>query len=504
MKKVVVSLLICFLMVSILPGCVTNEGGTDGKGGSTSSSPDLNEPVVELEMLTSSHPSWPHLDDWWIWDAIEKTTNVKLNIVATPNTGHTEKVHLTIASGNLPDLFTVGPGTARNIGADGAFLELKPLIDRMPNFKKFIEFSPETYEAALDADGNLYCFPTYGMGETNRRGWMYREDLFKKHNLGIPKDYNELYQVLVKLKAEYPESFPLGFRSNIKQFEMIGPQWNTNQYLYYDFDKDEWRYGPIEDSYKEMVIYFNKLFKEGLMPPDFMSIAAKEWQDLMTTDTSFVTLDYVGRIDFFTPTMREENPDFKLSYLPPPAGKNGKQLFAYSHIADGGVEVASTSKKVDTVVKLYDFLYSDEGKELTSWGKEGETYTVVNGQRKFIDVTEMADIRIKYGITTGGAGVFFDYGGHMSTFSDELNVAITESREYDGKRQPTVVFKQEETDERSVVDTALKKHRDENIAKFVIGTRDISEWDDYVAEAMKLGVERMLELQKIAHDRKMK
>lgn len=499
MKKVVVILIICFLNINILSGCFMNGAGSKEKIGRNSKIPDLSK--VELDLLTSFHPSWPFNKDWWIWKEIEEETGIRLNIVAIHNNEYSDKVNLVITSGNLPDIFTVGPASARRLGADGAFLELSPFIDQMPNFKKFIEFSPETYEAALDADGNLYCFPYYGMGETNRRGWMYREDIFKKHNLQLPKDYNELYKVLVKLKETYPDSYPLGFRSGIKQFEMISPQWNTNDDCYYDFDKKEWRYGPIEDSFKELVIFFSKLFKEGLMPPDWLTITTKQWQDLMSTNHCFVTIDYIGRIDFFNLPMRSDNPDYKLSYMPPPAGKNGKQVFAYSHFAEGGAEIASTSKKVNSIIDLYDFLYSEEGKELTSWGKEGETYTVVNGVRKFINVNEMADIRKNYGITTNGAGVYFDYSSHLSTFSDELNTAIIESKKFDGKRQPIAVLKQNELNESAVADTAIKKHRDENIAKFIMGERDISEWSNYVAETKKLGVDKILDIYSAAYNR---
>ncbi len=485
--------------MSILSGCFINEVVHEAKKNSIFQTTDAVE--IELDLLISFHPSWPYNEDWWIWKAIEEETSVKLNTVAVPNNEYIDKVNLVITSGNMPDIFTVGPASSRRLGADGAFLELSSFIERMPNFKNFIEYSPETYHAALDADGNLYCFPYYGMGETNRRGWLCREDIFKKHNLQLPKDYNELYKVLVKLKETYPDSYPLGFRSGIKQFEMIGPQWNTSDDFYYDFDKKEWRYGPIEDSFKELVIFFNKLFKEGLMPPDWLTITTKQWQDLMSTNCSFVTIDYIGRIDFFNIPMRSVNSDYKLSYMPPPAGKNGKQIFAYSHFAEGGVEIASTSNKVNSIIKLYDFLYSEEGKELTSWGKEGETYTIVNGVRKFINVNEMADIRKNYGITTNGAGVYFDYSSHMSTFSDELNTAIIESTKYDGKRQPSAVFKREELNGSAVADTAIKKHRDENIAKFILGERDIKEWANYVAEMKKLGVDEILNLYSAAYNR---
>ena len=66
---------------------------------------------------------------------------------------------------------------------------------------------------------------------------------------------------------------------------------------------------------------------------------------------------------------------------------------------------------------------------------------------------------------------------------------------------PEPSFTEEEYEEFVHIDEALRKHKEENLAKFIIGTRDLSEWEDYVKEAMDLGVERYLELHNIAYKR---
>lgn len=456
--------------------------------------------------MIESHANWPYNPDWYVFKLIEEELNIKFDVTTVIGGNYDEKLNITIASGNLPDIIHVmgRPVKINKYGADGALLDLRPHIDKMPNFKKFLEENPTRYQTYLSADGKLYAFPPGGgAGETNRRGWLYRKDIFEKHNIEIPTTSEELYQVLVKLKQLYPDSYPYTWRDGLSsQIEMFCRLWGSGYNAYFDHDVKEWRYGPVEDYFKEMVVYVNKLYKEGLIPPDILTLDTGAWQNLVSTGKVFITTDYLTRIDTFNSTMREENPEFTIAYMPPIAcGSYGQRKFTYSTIVSNALAVSSTNKKLDATFKLFDFYYSDRGIDLLSWGREGETYTVVNGERKFIDCESIADIRNKYGLTTYGTYTIFDYDSHMSTFSKELAEAYIEAQKYDMPEDPEPSFTEEEYEEFVHIDEALRKHKEENLAKFIIGTRDLSEWEDYVKEAMDLGVERYLELHNIAYKR---
>src|SRR5690606_24025725 len=106
----------------------------------------------------------------------------------------------------LPDLmFMTSFTTANRYGQDGALVNILDYLDIMPNFSKWLEMYPEIKERYLAADGGMYMFPNQGFGETNRIIWLYRDDIFRKHNLQIPNTYDELYDVLKKLKELYPD-----------------------------------------------------------------------------------------------------------------------------------------------------------------------------------------------------------------------------------------------------------------------------------------------------------
>jgi hypothetical protein len=81
----------------------------------------------------------------------------------------------------------------------------------------------------------------------------------------------------------------------------------------------------------------------------------------------------------------------------------------------------------------------------------------------------------------------------MSVFSKELYDGYLEGRKHDAKPIPIVAFTEDETTEISTIEAAINKIRDENIVKFVLGTRDIAEWDSYVQEIKKAGLDKYLD-----------
>src|SRR5699024_1789813 len=114
-------------------------------------------------------------------------------------------------------------------------------------------------------------------------------------------------------------------------------------------------------------------YEEGLIPTDFLSIETEEFQKIMSSDTSFITQDYISRIDMFNIPLRQENPDYTLIHMPPPAGfPDGDQLDYSNHTAKGGYLVPKDSDHIETALRYIDWTFSEEGRDTLSWGVEEE------------------------------------------------------------------------------------------------------------------------------------
>ena len=97
--------------------------------------------------------------------------------------------------------------------------------------------------------------------------------------------------------------------------------------------------------------------------------------------------EYQTCIDFFNPVGREANPNTTLRQTNPYVenGTGRAMVNKYNNDPKGLVICrVDDENRIKNAVKYIDWMYSDEAFELLSWGKEGETYEVVNGQRQYI------------------------------------------------------------------------------------------------------------------------
>ncbi|WP_162848513.1 extracellular solute-binding protein [Paenibacillus nanensis] len=512
MRKSFTLVLAAVMALSLLAACSGNNSNNNAAPSASTEPGAANSGKTELPSKTftallDNNPTFPYSEDWPIWKWLKEKTGVTLE-VQTPSGKLAEALNLAVASREMPDLMYMPNRRESNkFGQDGALVDIMEYIGEMPNLKKWIEQYPEEAKAALSSDGKMYMFPNQGFGETNRMIWLYREDVFKKEGLEAPKTYDELYEALKALKAKYPDSYPLSIRYGQIPDEMntnMAVNFGTGEGAYFDYDSGEWRYGPIEDNFKSMIEMWKKFYDEGLIPPDFLSLQTKQWQDMVSTGESFVTIDYISRVDFFNNAMRQENPEYNMQFMAPPAGiPGGKQQNPYFHYMEGGLTVASTSKQIKDIMQYMDFFYSEEGRLLTSWGVEGETYVkegeTLKFKPEFTDVTEM---RKQTGLQTSGTYTWIDFDAHLSLFTEDLQKAYTEAAKYDPPAmQPRPAFTESENEVISLTGQAVKKHRDESFAKFVTGSRSLDEWDKYVEEIRNLGVDKLLETYKAAYDR---
>lgn len=508
-KSLMLPLLTAAMVVTGCSGGNNNAAApvTEAQGTDTAAATAEAKQEHTFTALLDNNPTIPYSKDWPVWSWIKEETGVTLE-VQTPSGKLAEALNLAIASKTLPDLMYMPNRKESNkFGQQGALVDLMEYMDKMPNLTAWMKQYPEEAKAALSADGKMYMFPNQGFGETNRMIWMYRQDIFEKEGIQPPATYEELYTALKTLKAKYPDSYPLSIRYGQIPDEMnanMTVNYGTGEGAYYDSDSKEWRYGPIEENYKEMIGMWKSFYDEGLIPPDFLSLQTKQWQDMVSTSQSFVTIDYISRIDFFNNAMQQENPEFNMQFMAPPAGvPGGEQMNPYFHYMEGGLTVASTSKNIDDVVSYMDFFYSEEGRTLSSWGVEGETYVKegdsIKFKPEFIDVIEM---RKQTGLQTSGTYTWIDFNAHLSLFSEDLKHAYEEAAKYDpASMQPRPAFTEKENEVISITGQAIKKHRDESFAKFVTGSRSLADWDKYVEEINNLGADTLLATYKEAYDR---
>ena len=434
MMKRLTALLLAAIMLFALCACGENDSTVSG---------DVSYDIPEgkqlpddavLNIMVGSHSSWPYDEDWKIWEYIREAMGGTLNYNAIPGSDFATKFPLIMASPEeFPDVigFQNRPVGFADYAQQGAFISLDDYKEFLPDYNEFWNNLPEKDQwmrnIRKDSDGKIYYAPIYGMERyTNVRTWLYRKDIFDKHGLSVPETIDDLYNVSKKLKELYPDSYPLCMRDGLGNMNVIGSSFKPNfRYnTYYDFENEKWNYGATEsDIMLEMVEFFKKMVDEKLIPVDFMTINSSTWEELVTTDRGFMMPEYQVRIDFFNSIARTKNPEYTLAPMVPPKSTNGIGVAKVNKNNNDpmGFGVLNTGDKgrIANAMRYVNWFYSDEGAEIVSWGKEGETYEVVDGKRKFI-LEDGEEVTSKYGIKT--------IGTYLRVDPDMINASISEEQ----------------------------------------------------------------------------
>ena len=449
---------------------------------------------------------------------MKEATGADLKISAIPGSDFTTKLPLMMASPeSLPDLLhTWQKRDVDDYALTGAYLSYDDHMDEMPNFQKFWATVPEEEKNELfnqrrSADGKIYSAPSYGSPTAfgNMRTWMYRKDIFEKHGLQPPETYEELYQVCKKLKELYPDSYPLCFRNGLGKIGEFGPSWQTNLSWngYYDFSENTWEFSACQPVMKEIAEYFLKLQQEELVPPDYITLGGKTWEELMSTDRGFITLDYMVRIDFFNLSVRQENPEYTLAMMAPPKADTpeGAQLLMRGDLDFNGYSICNTGKEknIQNAFRFVDWLYTDEACELLSWGKEGETYEVKDGKRYYL-CGENENAQQKYGVGTYGVYQRMDPAAIEALYSEEQIEACREIVDYTEPNTNPLLwmsFTEDEMSRKIKLEQDICTYAQEEMSKFLLGQEPLSEWDTFQKGLKESGVDELLQIYKEAYDR---
>ena len=488
--------------------------------GSKGNPADTGKKVSELNVVVSSAASWPYNEKWKMWEYFREGTGVNLKVHAIPDTDFDTKVSLMMSSKDtLPDMIYMWvKATEDSYAESGAFVSLSDNLDKMPNMSAFLNSLPEAERKDLvtqrtSADGKMYSAPIYGTQTINNlRSWLYRKDIFEKNNVAVPTTYDEMYEAAKKLKKAYPNSYPICLRDGLARIDTFASSWAPYMSLnsYYDFTDSTWKFGPIQPAMKDLVAYFSKLHAEGLVSPEYLTTNTKSWEELMCTDRGFITFEYIVRIDYFNKINRPTYPEYTWASMAPPVPNTpqGASKLTKTNVSFSGYLVCNTGKQdnINTALSVLDWMYSDEGKELLSWGKEGETYEVKDGKKQYILPKEDDTPQLLYGVGTHGILQFISIEANEAGYSAEQVEECHKAVNYtDDNVNPTLwlPLNKEEDNEATKLKQDIGTYVEENISKMLVGQLPMSYWDTYVKDIKNAGADRLVEIYSQAYDRVM-
>ncbi|GHH99956.1 extracellular solute-binding protein [Neobacillus kokaensis] len=533
-KKYAASLITGALAVSVLLS------GCNGSSEKTATKTDkknienLNKtgmPIVkkkiEMDGFAAKFFSSQDWSNLMLWKEYEKMSNIHINWETVSVDALAEKRNLMLASGDYPEILFAAALSKTDLvkyGQQGVFLPLNDLIDKYaPNFKKIMDENPIVKEGVTMADGNIYGFPTYYdpnfKGLTIGTPWIQSEWL-KKLKLEEPTNWDELYDVLMKIKTEDPngngkaDEIPLGSGYGIgpvinylKGSVGLNNHGTSNGNIDLDPKTNKLRFQPTSNEYKELLTYLNKLWKAGLMNKDIFNPDNEKFY-------TNIGKDEVGVIFDVDPKVLAD----KDGYVGAPIveGPHGDRLNTAIGSPLGNVGmfvVTDKNKNPEATIRWIDHFYGDEGIKMFFMGFEGVTYEEKDGKYAYTDeITKNPDglnldqAISKYLTWPGGyyPGVVkeqFFQGAEASPGS----LANAEKAEPLTLKQdqiwPNFNFTVEESGELATLSTDLNTYVTEMTAAFISGKKSMNEWDKYVKTLEKMNLDRYMEIYEAAYKR---
>jgi putative aldouronate transport system substrate-binding protein len=335
-----------------------------------------------------------------ILEEINKRVGINLIVKNVPQGGF-EKINVAMASGDFPDVLTINFPSASLLQwqKEGIVIPLDPYLKDMPTVKSKIEKNLTWTKV----DGKYYGFPFV----IPNAGWSmnYREDWMTKLGIKPPQTLDEFYQALVAIKTKDPDG---NGKNDTIGLSSMKPASNHLGFAFYAYGmpyadwilNDQGKVSPRFEhpSFKQGLEYLNKLYKEGLLDPEFMVNKAEQMENKFFQErVGFMTNTLFRHVTRIETSLQKVNPNGKLGFMDPPAGPNGKK--GMSAAPKGGLFTAITkgSKNPEKAAKFIEFMVSKEGRELLQLGIEGIHYTKKDGKTVYNE-----EERKKDGFASGG------------------------------------------------------------------------------------------------------
>lgn len=464
----------------------------------------ISKTPVKLTMATLTDSINEVSNDMLFFSALKELTGIELDVTLTQSKSYPQKLQMMIASKQVPDIFqdSLQPLDRQSLARNNVIVCFDDYADMLPNYKQLYVDNEENrnYRSGVMVDGKLYQVPCYNVSRDINHGFMYRKDIFDKHNIPVWKNSDEFYLALKKLKELYPDSMPFVSKRQLDLIKDFALGWDLTPDYTLDKNTNTYKYTYIQDEYKQVLDYMRKLYKEELIDPEFLTSTEANWAAQITQkDKAFVTFDWIDRMDLFYEQIKEVYPDYDLRFAPP-VGPNGGKYYCPSKVADWGVVVHNGDKK-ELAMKLVDFLLSPAGAKLGTLGVEGVSYTFnEDGKVEYLGVDDgpvnTTALLKKYGMFLHAVYMRMDPRCIYYQYSPKLQEAqdlVRNNSDLCVTYSSIAVI--ESADNYNRIYSEIDNEHKIMISKYILDQGDTTQiWNDWLVKAQELGVDQLTKL----------
>lgn len=443
--KIVMTVLLVVVMLCSIAACGQQPAPAGNTAQPGSSSPSATGQSQDPTAAPEADPLKDHMDIsiafWGIESALaaddqfindlEKKLNVTLKPYEITWDDYVQKIQLWAASAQLPDVFAidaVGTQYYRRWIDQGVVRAIPTDLSQYPTLSNYLD-KPDV--DALKEDGKLYTIPR-SLYESldycaHDRNVFYRWDLAQKAGITKePQTWDEFKAMLKAIVAADPEQKHItGLTAvNVKQiggfFWLYSNPAATSDGSGSDFKwiKDDGKYVPaVLDTKYSLPSLKNvrEMYEQGLIDKDIALVKGQEAYDKFASGSAAAILEvgYGNINNLLLPRWKELHPDTpmldavkRVKYFPSLDGNKYHCTFK-TYWSESYFSANADDKKMDRIMRLYDYLLQPDAKEFYRFGVKGTDYE--KDGDKIVIKTKSEDLLLKQpGAGTLGQLVEFD------------------------------------------------------------------------------------------------
>jgi len=316
------------------------------------------------------------IEEYWLYQEIEKAFGCTINVQPILEAAYYDRVYAMIAQGNTPTIFMINGSIEEYVarGESGQFVDVMAPenLAKMPNFKSlFVDNKINNDRLMLTgaADGSHYLLPGYNCRQNVEYYWFYNNVAFEEAGVQWDGDPDGFLDMLRKLKAYDPNSYPLSVGSLHNTLNRVISSFGVNStYAAYDWSKGDWFFGATSNASYEMLRMYQTAYNEKLLNPANL----KQGAGAMTTDIengeSYLYHGHIGWTEFLNSYFSENTyRDGSIIPASAPVGTNGMTLQAPSFSNTSGTVIsAEDPRAAECAMAILDWMY-DTSKDGGAW-----------------------------------------------------------------------------------------------------------------------------------------
>jgi len=529
--KLIAVVLTVMLVSSLLCGC-----------GGTKMAREEGKYTYWVQLSSSVGQTQKSYSDLLMYQEMQKRTGVEIEFMhPISGSSGSEPFQVLLASTELPDMIEYNwasyPGGADMAVENQVIIALNDYMKECaPNYYSYMEGEkskdfPLYKLQTISQKGNYYGFKNLNIGTYRGfAGLIVRKDLLEKWGLDIPVTIDDWTNVF-KVAKENGIKKPLTgdkILFGIKDAEIFNTAWNVGKDFHLEDDKVV--FSIDTPAYKEYVKQMAAWFKAGYVDRDYITNDNETIQGNMTSGTSIAVYGFVGgTIGKLLPAMKDRNAEYDLVACPYPVLNEGdipwfQEIQAESRQPSIAISYqcgAKNEERYKEAMKFCDYLYSDEGIILKSFGVKGVTYeetTLSDGTTKYeylittpeeqkkINANSVEAALYHYFIPANAPG-FNQHPDYLEGFYpyEQQKEAIKVWNEHiDEARKhtiPSLTYLSEETERMNKINAEYRDVLDAEISKMITGEASIDNFEKVVSDAKKNGYDELLKIYQTAYDR---